>query len=203
MGGLGKKLKVVLVGFQDQDNLGLRYLMATVADVGHQVEIITYQTDPTPLLSRVQVNSPDIIGFSLIFQYMAPDFAKVIATLRDAGINAHITMGGHYPSFDYAEVLQRIPGLDSIVRFEGEATFVELLRKLSCDKEWRNIEGIAYRSNDGMINATPLRTHIADLDNLPLPDRQTIDYTGEVATASILVVVVVPGIAVFVASARL
>ena len=42
---------------------------------------------------------------------------QVIAALRQAGVTAHITMGGHYPSFDYAEVLERIPELDSIVRF--------------------------------------------------------------------------------------
>ena len=53
---------------------------------------------------------PDVIGFSLIFQYMSPAFARVIETLRAAGCRSHIAIGGHYPSFDPAEVLQRIPG---------------------------------------------------------------------------------------------
>jgi len=36
-------------------------------------------------------------------------------TLRARGRQAHITIGGHYPSFDYQEVVERIPGVDSIV----------------------------------------------------------------------------------------
>src|SRR4051794_16613821 len=94
---------VLLIGFQDQDNLGLRYLVSAVQQAGFTAEIISYQSDPVPLIRQVQKKQPAVIGFSLIFQYMAPDFAQVIAAMRAQGITAHFTMGGHYPSFDYAE----------------------------------------------------------------------------------------------------
>src|SRR5689334_23535453 len=42
------------------------------------------------------------------------------SALREAGVTAHFTMGGHYASFEPTEILRRIPGLDSVVRFEGE-----------------------------------------------------------------------------------
>src|SRR5579871_992817 len=128
---LPARLHMLLIGFQDQDNLGLRYLISAVRQAGFTAEIVTYQSDPEPLLRQVEEKRPDVIGFSLIFQYMAPDFARVIAAMRARGVTAHITMGGHYPSFDYAEVLERMPGLDSIVRYEGEATLTELLQKLT------------------------------------------------------------------------
>ena len=70
--------------------------------------------------------SPDIIGLSMIFQFMAPDFARVIAALRAAGVTAHVTIGGHYASFAPATLFDIIPDLDTIVRFEGERTIVEL-----------------------------------------------------------------------------
>jgi radical SAM superfamily enzyme YgiQ (UPF0313 family) len=136
---------IVLVGFQDQDNLGLRYLMSSVQQAGFAAQIVTYQSNPEPLVELALKANPPVIGFSLIFQYMAPDFCRVIQALRDAGITAHITMGGHYPSFDYAEVLRRIPGLDSIVRFEGEPTLVELMQKLEHGEDWHHVRGIAYR----------------------------------------------------------
>lgn len=178
---------VLLVGFQDQDNLGLRYLMSSVNAAGHRAEIATYHSDPATLLARIERERPDVVGFSLIFQYMAPDFGRVIDGLRARGVAAHITMGGHYPSFDYREVLERIPGLDSIVRFEGENTLVELLDKLVKGENWSGIDGLAYRLDDGRITSNRLRDPIADLDSLPWPDRAAIDYESHpMPTASIL-----------------
>ena len=129
--------KVLLIGFEDQDNLGLRYLMSAVNASGHQALVMTYRADPGQILARIRRDTPDVVGFSLIFQYMAPDFGRVIAALRDAGVTAHFTMGGHYASFEPAEILTRIPGLDSIVRFEGEVTLVNLLNCLASGADWR------------------------------------------------------------------
>jgi anaerobic magnesium-protoporphyrin IX monomethyl ester cyclase len=183
----GVPQRALLVGFQDQDNLGLRYLMSAVHAAGHMADIVTYQSDPKELLARVERERPDLIGFSLIFQYMAPDFARVIAALRDSGVTAHITMGGHYPSFDYGEILTRIPGLDSVVRYEGEVTLVEILHCLASGAEWRGLDGIALRAVDGAPHTNPLRAPVADLDELPLPDRSSIAYERHpFPTASIL-----------------
>jgi len=183
----GRSQDVLLVGFQDQDNLGLRYLMSAVTAAGHRASIMTYASDPEPLLARIRRDRPTVIGLSLIFQYMAPDFARVIAALRDNGVTAHITMGGHYPSFEFDEILRRIPGLDSVVRFEGEVTLVRLLDCLANGSEWRTTPGIAFRSDDGAILATPLAEPVAQLDTLAWPDRASIDYEGHpMPTASVL-----------------
>ena len=178
---------VLLVGFQDQDNLGLRYLMSAVRGAGHQVSIMTYASNPEPLIARIRRDQPTVIGFSLIFQYMAPDFAKVIAAVRENGVTAHITMGGHYSSFEYDEILRRIPGLDSIVRFDGEVTLVKMLQCFGTDSEWHGIPGIAFRDAAGDIKATPLHEPVANLDTLAWPDRVSIDYEGHpMPTASVL-----------------
>jgi anaerobic magnesium-protoporphyrin IX monomethyl ester cyclase len=119
--------------------------MAAPRQAGYTTEMITYQSDPGPILEHVKRRQPVLIGFALIFQYMAPDFAKVISALHQGGLTAHITMGGHYPGFDHAEVLERMPHLDSIVRFEGEATLVELLDRLDAGDDWHGVTGIAYQ----------------------------------------------------------
>lgn len=178
---------VLLVGFQDQDNLGLRYLMSAVRKAGHEASLLTYRSDPDPILARIREEEPDVVGFSLIFQYMAPDFGRVIQALRDAGVAAHFTMGGHYPSFDFTEILNRIPGLDSVVRYEGERTLIELLDKLVGHEDWTGLSGLAVRGSGGEPRSNPLRAPIHDLDTLPWPDRASIDYEGHPRpTASIL-----------------
>jgi anaerobic magnesium-protoporphyrin IX monomethyl ester cyclase len=182
----GRRQKVLLIGFQDQDNLGLRYLMSTVNASGHEAFIMTYRSYPDQILQHIHRDNPDVVGFSLIFQYMAPDFGQVIAALRDAGVTAHFTMGGHYASFEPAEILRRIPGLDSVVRFDGEMTLVKLLNCLSIGTEWRDLPGIAFR-RENEINVAPLAPVVEDLDLLPWPNRHSIDYEGHpMPTASVL-----------------
>src|SRR5215813_6627383 len=179
--------RVLLVGFQDQDNLGLRYLMSSVNASGHQAFIMTYRSDSQQILKRIERDKPDVVGFSLIFQYMAPDFGEVIDDLRAAGVTAHFTMGGHYASFEPGEILKRMPGLDSIVRFDGEMTLVNLLNCLSSRDDWRSLPGIAFRKDNGEVSVAPLAQVVEDLDVLPRPDRQSIDYESHpMPTASIL-----------------
>ena len=179
--------KVLLLGFQDQDNLGLRYLMSAVKASGHEAQIMTYGSDPEPILERIGGYEPDVVGFSLIFQYMAPDFARMIETLRERGVSAHVTIGGHYASFEPAELLRRIPGLDSVVRFDGEMTLVKLMHHLALGADWRSLPGIAFRSSQGEVCVSPLAPVVEDLDVLPWPDRKTIDYENHpMPTASVL-----------------
>src|SRR5262249_31169888 len=181
----GRRQKVLLIGFQDQDNLGLRYLMSAVNASGHHASIMTYGSDPEAILKRIHREKPDVVGFSLIFQYMAPDFGRVIAALRGSGVTAHFTMGGHYASFEPAEILKRTPGLDSVVRFDGELTLVKLLHCLGTGSDWHALPGIAFRADDKEI-VTQLAQVVDDLDTLPWPDRRSIDYEGHpMPTASV------------------
>lgn len=183
----GRPQRVLLVGFQDQDNLGLRYLCSAVRAAGHEPRIITFDADPAHLIELARADRPDLIGLSLIFQYMTPRFAEVIGAVRAAGIDSHVTVGGHYPSFEPERVLRAIPGLDSVVRFDGEATLADLLNRLAAGREWREIDGLATRTADGTVLANRLREPVADLDDLPWPERADIDYESRpLATASVL-----------------
>jgi radical SAM superfamily enzyme YgiQ (UPF0313 family) len=160
--------------------------LSSVRQAGFAGRIETYTAYPEPIVALAERLKPDVIGFSLIFQYMSPAFARVVEALRAAGCRSHITIGGHYPSFDSAEVLQRIPGADSIVRFEGERTLVELMQKLGRREDWRPIAGIAHRQGEEVV-VNPLRPVLDDLDLLPFPDRSDIDYRSqELPMASVL-----------------
>ena len=179
--------KAFLLGFQDQDNLGLRYLASAASASGHRASIMTYGSDPEAILKRIRAEKPDVVGFSLIFQYMAPDFGRVIKALRDGGVTCHFTMGGHYASFEPAEILKQTPGLDSVVRFDGEMTLVKILHCLSSGSDWRTLPGIAFHSDDGQVVVGAPAKVVEDLDILPRPDRRSIDYESHpMPTASVL-----------------
>lgn len=179
--------RVVLVGFEDQDNLGLRYLSAYLRVKGHTTRLVSVSEGPGPALDAIQALQPHLVGFSLIFQYLTPLFASLLAQLRAAGVEAHFVMGGHYASFEPARLLSVIPELDSVVRFEGEDTLVGLLERLAAGRSWDGVPGITYRGRDGEIVTGPPRLGRLDLDELPWPDRDDIDYrTRPLPSASIL-----------------
>jgi radical SAM superfamily enzyme YgiQ (UPF0313 family) len=121
-------------------------------------------------LSFIQRAKPRIVGFSLIFQRYFFDFRELAAYLRQNGVSAHFTIGGHFPSIEHTKTLELIPELDSVVRFEGEETLLELFKRLEYPNSWHKIEGLAYRNN-GKIRVNPVRPLIENLDSLPYPLR--------------------------------
>jgi anaerobic magnesium-protoporphyrin IX monomethyl ester cyclase len=166
---------VLLVGFQHQGNLGLGYLTAVLRRYGYTVHVLDIEQNPEEIVRAASETRPLLIGFSLIFQFYINQYGGLVRALRDAGVDCHFTMGGHFPSLSYRQTLELVPELDSVVRFEGELTLLELADALGAGRDWRGIQGIAYLS-DGEVVATPPRALVEDLDRLPYPVR---DYEPE------------------------
>ncbi len=161
---------VMLVGFQHQGNLGLGYLTSVLRQGGYDVRVMDIEQEPDAILKVAREIDPVLIGFSLIFQFYVGNYGALMRYLRDNGIASHFTMGGHFPSLSYHQTLEIIPELDSVVRFEGEATLVDLADAVSTGDDWRDIPGIAYVRDQAVI-ATPARPLVEDLDQLPYPER--------------------------------
>ena len=181
------KIDALLVGYEEQENLGLRSIMAYLEAHGVRSIIVPFTPqDPANVIAAAKYHSPDLIGFSVIFQYTLDDFADLASAMREAGINAHFTVGGHFPSMCPREILDALPQIDSVVRFEGELTTLELLQKLDKPETWPSIMGLAFRRNSEVILNSP-RPLIPDLDSLPLPTRANYRFTPQgIPIASIL-----------------
>ena len=178
--------RVILVGYEDQDNLGLRYLSSCLRARGHWTRIVSVRGRAGSLLEAVRAERPHVVGFSLIFQYLVPEFASLLAEMRNAGVSAHFTVGGHYASFEPQTLMRAIPELDSVVRFEGEDTLVELVERVAGGEPWHSVAGTAARTADGVV-LNPIRPGRAELDNLPWPDRDDIQYEHQgLPTASVI-----------------
>jgi anaerobic magnesium-protoporphyrin IX monomethyl ester cyclase len=165
---------VVFVAYMDQPNLGIGYMTNVLINHGFIVEVLDIRSEKQSILSRILNLDPIIVGLSIIFQNYTPDFAELVKYLRDNGVICAICAGGHTPSLEPDETLKAIPGLDFIVRFEGELTLLEIVQRMDKGKEWTNVESIAWRHN-GDITNTPLRPLIKELDKLPFPKRWSLD----------------------------
>ena len=89
---------VVLVGYQDQGNLGMGYLASCLQEHGYTVTLCEIRDGAESVAEVVQREQPLVVGFSLIFQFFLPQFRDVAVHLRRLGIGSHFTMGGHYAS---------------------------------------------------------------------------------------------------------
>ena len=165
-----RKRWVVLVGFQSMGNLGLGYLASCLREAGFAVRILNVDAPPHDLVQAIAADDPVLVGFSLIFQFYIRRYGALLRALRDAGVSCHFTVGGHYPTLSSYQTLMALPELDSVVRYEGEITVVELARALVEGRDWKSLDGIAWR-HEGDVVINPARPLIADLDSLPYPDR--------------------------------
>ncbi len=163
-------LDVALIGYQDQGNLGMGYLSAVLQEHGRNVVMIDIRDGPETIAACLKSRQPLVVGFSLIFQYFLPQFRSLAGHLRRAGITSHFTIGGHYPSLCHDELLRNFLEIDSVARYEGEATLLELVERLSAGGDWRQTPGLAYLEDDKVIEADP-RALVQDLDSLPFPYR--------------------------------
>jgi anaerobic magnesium-protoporphyrin IX monomethyl ester cyclase len=161
---------VVLVGYQDQGNLGMGYLAAMLQEHGRTVEMIEIRDGPAQIGAHLFSRQPLVVGFSLIFQYFLPQYRRVASYLRQIGIKSHFTIGGHYPSLCHEELLLNFPEIDSVIRYEGELTLLQLVDQLSKGGDWRQVDGIAYLGKGEVVETEP-RALIPDLDLLPFPYR--------------------------------
>src|SRR5208283_2387410 len=121
---------VILIGFQEQTNLGLGYLASVLRRYGYKVVVFDFELDRAEILRAAKALDPIVIGFSLIFQFYVDRFRELSDYLRDNGVTCHFTMGGHFPSLSTEQTFALVPAMDSIVRYEGEMTLLELADRL-------------------------------------------------------------------------
>jgi anaerobic magnesium-protoporphyrin IX monomethyl ester cyclase len=175
-----------LIGLEQEENLGLRSIAAYLAKHQLKVEIEPYiRTGKKEILKHIVAKNPKIVGFSLIFQGMLPEFVDLVEYLRANGVKSHFAMGGHLPTIEFKKVLENMPGIDIVIRHEGEITLLELYQSIDNPELWSNIKGIAYRKG-GKIESTPPRPLIESLDSLPFPSRRkTMDTFRNMGICSI------------------
>ena len=165
-------LDALLVGYENQENLGLRSILSYLLSQGYKAKLIPYiPGNNEAILANFYALQPKMAGFSLIFQYTIEEFGKLMQFLRENGVKAHFTAGGHFPTLRPEDTLKLLPELDSVIRCEGELTLPELLTHLEEPDTWVNIKGLAFRRGSDIV-LTPPRPLIPDLDKLPLIYRE-------------------------------
>lgn len=163
---------VALVGPGQQENLPLAYLGAALMREGLRPVRVRFDDirDKAACIDAVMAVQPEVVGISMAFQFAVAPTLELIGSLRSRGYAGHITCGGHVATFCYEELLKGCPGLDSVVRHEGEETLVSLVNALSEGSTLRGIPGLVRRSATG-IEGDDITAPVPSIDLLPEPMR--------------------------------
>ena len=154
------------------EHLGLGYICAALRSKGHETKILSmpiHNLSVRRAAKRIRENAPDLVGFS-VKEVNARRTFVMIKELRHVGLKSHITLGGHFPTFNHIRILRDFPEVDSVIRGEGEDTLPELVESLTDGGSLSAVQGLTYRDWH-RIKANRPRPLIGDLDRLPFPAR--------------------------------
>ena len=123
---------------------------------------------------NIEDYDPDLIGISLLStEYdVIGDIAAGIA--KDVNKDIIVVVGGAHVTSMYLRVLEN-NNFDYAVRGEGEYAFRDLIRHFN--EKGPFPEGVIFRKPNGELHI-PLLTLVRDLDALPYPDYELVDFSA-------------------------
>ncbi len=171
----GGSTKVALVGREERgaENLSLRYLLAALEGAGHRAFVVPL-SGPDSLAAaadRIFERGTELVGLSMPDSDSTIDALAFVRYLRARGYVGHITCGGPVATLVRGELLARHPGIDSVIRHDGELPVTELAKRLSEGAPWLDIAGITTRNGDGppspVSDPTPMQIRPVHAEPLP------------------------------------
>ena len=160
------------LGVGHQVPLGLLMIGGPLLDAGHDVRLLDAECGRLSIraiVQEVQRWRPDAVMTGHAGSTPAHlTCARMLLAVKADNQSVITVYGGVYPTYHAARILAEEPGIDVIVRGEGEATAAELATALRSDglgvgPGLRQVAGLAFRDS-GAVVLTQERPPIADLD---------------------------------------
>lgn len=167
-----QKGKILLIGAENEENLAIRYLGAVLEKENHLVKITGFsdKSETNRVLKNIKKFKPNLVGISIAFQSLAKDYFNLIKKIKEIDNKMYITVGGHFPTFEYKKILETQKDIDSVIRFEGETPIIQLIKAIIEKQDFSRVNNLVYRK-DNLIIENPCITKFQILDDLPFPLR--------------------------------
>jgi anaerobic magnesium-protoporphyrin IX monomethyl ester cyclase len=172
--------------------LGLMYIASCIRDkTNHEVIIVDCDSDRlnfVQLEQKIKEYRPDVVGITA-YTPIIFDALRVAKLIKQINPDTVTIMGGHHSDI-YPQETYRLGNIDYMLKGESEYTFPQLLQAIESNTGFEEIKGLTYRKevtdqeNDNnneniseKIVSNPGYGFVDDLDELPLPARDLIDWT--------------------------
>lgn len=172
--------------------LGLLYLASTIKD-RYIIDIldstfegyynttisgdyVTYGLSDEQVVERIKKFKPDVVGVSSMFSARQSTAIHYCDLVKSVNKDIIVVLGGIHPSLFPEESIMN-QSVDYVIMGEGEFRFKQLLEGLEDGNVAFTFDGIAYKQGD-KIKANPMVNRIENLDSVPFPARELIDFEG-------------------------
>ena len=115
--------------------------------------------------------APDLLFINAVYSWEHTDqFFNFLADLRAEGYAGHINLFGFFPTLAWNVILMHSQAVDSIAAGEPENILIDLVDRLKHGNSLKDIAGLAYRANKGVIFNGPRKPE-KNPDSFPFPVR--------------------------------
>lgn len=158
--------------------MNLAYLAAYLRSRGFNVTIADYETEAFERRSfhrLLREKTPSVVGVSCTTPTIR-NGARICELAKAYNEDIVTVVGGPHANGLPVETLREFPAFDCLVYGEGEETLRELCQTVAEQGTDFAIPGLVYRKDQEVIQ-NPSRELLDDLDELPFPARDLIDYS--------------------------
>ncbi len=150
--------------------LGTLYVASSLQQAGHEVHFLDGAfMSHRQILDEVKGLQPGFVGiYATAFGW--PRAVETARDIKRMEPEVFVCGGGPYPIARQEHCLGEGEGFDAVVTGEGELTATEMVARLERGEDLVGVKGVICRQ-DGRIVTNPPRALIADLDELPFPNR--------------------------------
>ena len=161
--------------------LGLAYLSAVLKNHGYQYDCIDLHTEeimnPSKTgdlwdhLSHFDFSSYTTVALGGVFLNMK-DLSYISQKIRDCNPGLFQIVGGQMATV-MADLIVADTEVDCVGLYEGEQIILELVQTLQERGNWRKINGLKYKNEEGRIVETPTRAKLQANEIPRMPDRES------------------------------
>lgn len=152
---------------------------AILRNAGHDVAYIDCQAEGITfdeLVPKVREAAPDLVVLYVeqikmhVDVALAQELKKHRADVRVGFVGPFVTPLG-------TKLTEDTPSIDFSLRGEYDESLHEVVEAMANGEEWRHVEGISARHEDGRVEEVGGYRHVKDLDALPFPAYDLIDFS--------------------------
>jgi anaerobic magnesium-protoporphyrin IX monomethyl ester cyclase len=148
--------------------------LAGNVDDHHQVaiaDLVLAQSSVQETVSGLMHSlQPDLVGLS-VMTFQRSTARRIISLVKSIKPDVRVAVGGYDPSLAPEVWTHPALGIDFIVRGEGDITFRELVRALDGQRSLASIDGLWYRTSEGMQRNLPRPASSLDRGEVKPPRR--------------------------------
>lgn len=167
--------------------LGLLYIAAYLrANSAHSVEVVDCvvdQLDQLGIQRLVRSVAPDVVGIGAT-TYTFYDVLETATSVKMVDARIHVCVGGPHTTW-FADETMVHPEIDSLVLGDGEVVFHALVDRVSIGEPLSGIPGLVFRDGAGTVVSNQGRGRVDDLDSLPSPAFDLVDYNRYRSTVGV------------------